>query len=118
MATRTIDVDVLIETLGIDRADQVLAVLGIDLASSDPDLSAAAEWHCGVEDAWWAIEGRQINLSDCYAIRWTATAEAGISDVEVLERLADQSAEGAELSAWLADIAANCGSCDGTVRSA
>lgn len=113
------DITKMIETIGIDRAEEILGILGItnlhDVNSRDY-ISDGCEWRCGVEGKWWPIEARQMTLSDEYAVRWTTTDEAGIEDVEIVERAETQEEDEAELAEWVREIALGCGSCDGTVR--
>lgn len=115
MANLTCDGNKLIEAIGFDDAVTILDILDIDLKNADESLSASCEWRCGVEKAWWPIEGKQLNLTDLYAVRWTCTHEAGISDIEMVLR-ADDEQDAEDLQEWLEEIAANCGSCDGNVR--
>ena len=114
----TIDGNKLIRHIGVDDVGIILDLMGVNLATlRDLDVTHAdaCEWHCGVEGKWWPIEAYQLNLTDEYAVRWTTTDEAGIDDVEIIE-VTDAATDADELRAWLHDIAANCGSCDGRVR--
>jgi hypothetical protein len=105
----------MIDVIGVDHAREILEVMGIDLHDATPDLEDACEWHCGVENRWWPISGRQLNLTDLYAVRWTETAEAGVDDVTIIE-IVDDEQDAIDLGEWLRSIAANCGSTDGLVR--
>lgn len=107
----------LVEYVGIDRPREILGILGIDPQDLPgyADIDDSVEWHCGVEDQWWSIEAVQWNLDDYYAVRFTRTPEAGIDDLEIIERVDDE-ADADSLHEWLCEIAAECGSCDGQVR--
>lgn len=121
MATATEQISVngnkLIRAIGIDNAREILSILEISLSDvSDLDtLDDSCEWQCRVEKKWWPIQARQLNLTDEYAVRWTDTDEAGIDDVEIIERVDDES-DAVSLGEWLREIAANCGSGNGSVR--
>ena len=111
-----VDGNKLIEAIGAEHAREILDVMCIDLLNAgDASFTDACEWHCGVEDRWWPITAKQLTLTDEYAVRWTDTDEAGIDDVEIIERVDDES-DAESLGEWLREIAANCGSCDGIVR--
>lgn len=113
----TLDGDALIESIGVDDPRTLLGLLRIDLAEipATRTLDAECEWQCSVERVWWPIRGRQLNLTDLYAVRWTDTAEAGVDDVTIVERV-DDADDAVTLAEWLREIAANCGSCNGSVR--
>lgn len=112
----TVDGNVLIQTIGVEHSQAILNVLGIDLDDVTESLRSDCEWHCGVEDRWWPITGKQLSLTDEYAVRWTHT-EAGVDDIEIIERIDDES-DLESLAEWLEEIAVQCGSCDGDVRVA
>ena len=114
--TYTIDADRLIEAIGIERAEQVVNCLGISLETARPTIERSAEWRCGVEHIWWSIEAKQLQITDIYAVRWTETDEAGISGIEIVSPTGDEGQDGDDLREWLHAIAANVGSCDGSVR--
>lgn len=115
MARLTCDGNKLIEAIGLENAATILDILEIDLKDADESFSSSCEWRCGVEKKWWPMAGKQLNLTDLYAIRWTYTDEAGISDIEMVLR-ADDEQDAEDLQGWLEDIASHCGSCDGKVR--
>ena len=100
----------------IDDAQAVLDIMGIDLATVRATDEYDCEWHCGVEDVWWAITAKRLDLTDEYAVRWTVTDEAGIDDVEMYERVDDTDDQQA-LTEYLHEIAANLAP-DGQVRPA
>lgn len=111
-----VNIDKLIRAVGLDNAAEILNILGIDLKTTDYDYSIEAEWQCSVEGTWWYIEARQKELSECYSVRWTVTAEAGVDDVEIVENYADCNENKRELREWLENIAENVGSSNGKVR--
>lgn len=117
MTTMTCDANKLIEAIGLDNPQTLFEILQFDLKQAKESLSTLCEWRCSVENVWWTIEAKQLNLTDLYAVRWTYSEEAGINDIEIVLR-ADEKQDAEDLQEWLEDIAANCGSCDGTVRMA
>jgi len=110
-----VDGNRMIDAIGADHAREILEVMGIDLHNTTPDIQDTCEWRCGAERRWWPISGRQLNLTDLYAVRWSDTAEAGIDDVTIIE-VVDDEQDAIALAEWLRSIAANCGSSDGAVR--
>lgn len=117
MTTAIVSVDgnKLLAAIGTDNAKTIVDVMMVDLNSGHATLSDSVEWQCGVENKWWPIAGHQLNLTDEYAVRWTDTDEAGIDDVTIVERI-DDTQDQSDLSAWLREIAAGCGSSNGRVR--
>ena len=112
----SVDGNKLIEAIGTNNAGTIVDVMMIDLRDSGhATLSDEVEWQCSVENKWWPIAGYQLNLTDEYAVRWTDTQEAGIDDITIIERI-DDTQDQADLSAWLREIAAGCGSSNGCVR--
>lgn len=119
MTTEKIQVDgnKIIEAIGgTERVHEILDVMGIDLHDARESLIDGCEWHCGVEGKWWPITGKLLYLTDEYAVRWTDTDEAGVDDVEIIERLESEKDDADSLGEWLREIACNVGSCDGSVR--
>lgn len=117
MTTLACDANKLIEAIGLDNPQTLFEILQFDLKQAKESLSTSCQWRCSVEKIWWTIEAKQLNLTDLYAVRWTYSEEAGINDIEIVLRIDDEEDE-KDLAAWLQDIAAGCGSCDGTVRTA
>lgn len=115
MTKVTVDGNKLIAALGVESVSEILDVMGIDLSDARESLIDACEWHCGVEEKWWPITAKQLNLTDEYAVRWTDTDEAGIDDKGIIERVDDEQ-DAIDLAEWMKEIAVNCGSCDGKVR--
>jgi len=111
----TVDGNKLIESIGNEDPNTILEIMEIDLAEAKETFGDDAEWQCGVEERWWRITAKQLNLTDLYAVRWTYADEAGIADIEIIERVDDEE-DIKDLTAYLQDIAANCGSCNGEVR--
>lgn len=81
----TVDANKLIESIGTDHARTILDIFSIDLASVEPTLSEEREWQCSVEKVWWKIQGKQLDITDLYAVRWTYAVEAGICDIEIID---------------------------------
>lgn len=110
-----VNIDKLIQVVGLDNVADILRILTINLDTTDFDYSIEAEWQCSVEGKWWAIEARQKELSECYSVRWTTTAEAGVDDVEIVEHYADGAENKRDLREWLEGIAKQAGSSNGKV---
>jgi hypothetical protein len=102
-----VNVDLLIKFLDPENTEDILSVCGIDLHDTRTDAKAECEWHEGSEDKWWTIKASQLNLTECFAVRWTVADGTGVDDVEIFERTADLSREeeAAELLEWLEDVA-------------
>ena len=112
----TADLNKMIEALGTD-ASTILDILDVSLSEAAADVEVTVEWQCEVEKVWWPITAKLMNVSDCYAVRWTSTDEAGIDDVEIVERVDDE-ADAVALKKWVREIATQVGSSNGKVRGA
>lgn len=110
--------NLMIETIGVDRAADILSIYGLDLNDLAAKITAGCQWHETVEDVWWNMTAKQYALTDLYAVRWTETDEAGVADVEIVEITSDDPLEEAgELRDWLVEIAGDI-SGDGQTRDA
>ena len=92
----------------------VLEVMDITLSQVAPDISAHCEWKCSIEGCWWQLSGHQLNLDAEHAVRWTVSDEAGIDDLTLVDRTAEEEEE--DLQGWLVEIAESVGSSSGDVR--
>lgn len=107
-----VDADRLIET--IDDAEEILYVLNVDLGtiaferqavSSQPSLPlehVSCVWNFGNDDRLVSIIGRQMELTDRYAVRWTVTNDE-IDNVEIVGIGTANS-----LAKWLRKLADHC----------
>ena len=89
----------------------LLETHGGEIDDHNTDEAAECEWECGVEGRWWKLEAGQRNYSASSAIRWTWSEEAGVDDIEIVERSGS-----VPLGKWLEDIATTVGSSSGNVR--
>lgn len=97
----------LIETIGFESVGEILAIL--DVALDESDITETCEWHCEVEDRWWALCGHQRNITDLYAVRWTKSYESGVADITIVDRYLARSDDVDDLRMWLHAIAGKFG---------
>lgn len=112
-----INVNMMIEEIGISDASTILNILNVSINDAAADVECTVEWQCDVEKIWWPITAKLMNLTDCYAVRWTDADGVGVDDVEIVERVDDET-DAAALKEWVREIASEIGSSSGKVRDA
>ena len=111
------NINKVIEALGTDDASTILDIIDVSLSEAVADVEVTVKWQCEVEKVWWTITAKLMNLTDCYAVRWTHADEVGVDDAEIVERVDDE-ADAVALKKWVRGIASEAGSSNGKVRDA
>lgn len=90
-------------------SDEIVTILGIDLATVTPDESHVAVWQDCITGTW-ELPTHGLIVGD-RVVLWTLTDEAGVNDVSVVEADGDDISE--QVREYAEDIASQLGNlCD------